>query len=168
MRYKGKQLSAPKPEVLVIPREDEDIVFQAQAVMDYSPFELISPEPEPPEKMLPGGKKTKDFQHPAYQERMADWMKKRQLWLILESLKVSEGVEWETVDLNDPETYENYWDELAKSGFNEMERAMIRNLALKANSVDDQKMEEARQRFLQSRGASSEGSTSPKDEAKNT
>ncbi len=167
MRYKGKPLRGPKVETLVIPRESGDIVFQARAIMDYSPFVEICPEPDVPDKLLPGGKRVPNPDHPEYKLRQTNWFEQRQLWMILQSLAESKDLEWETVDLQDPATFNNYWDELAEGGFNEMERLLIRNLALKANSVDADKMEEARERFLREQQGDNR-STSQTVEVKNT
>ncbi len=167
MRYKGKQLRGPKVETLAIPREDGDIIFQAQAVMDYGPFLAIDPEPEIPDKIVVGGKRIKDPENSIYKAGYTKWLERKQLWMILESLKVTKDMEWETVDLGDPATYNNYWDELGEAGFNEIERLLIRNLALKTNSIDSEKMEEARERFLHEQQAAL-SSTSPTVEVKNT
>lgn len=153
MRYKGQQLKGPKIETLVIPRDDKDIVFQARAVMDFSDYTNRFPMPEPPEKIAPGGKRSKVTDDPQFQENLKKWLEQKQAWMILKSLEASIDVQWDTVNMDDPTTFGNYWDELAEAGFNDMERLLIRNLALKANSVDEEKMEEARERFFKSQAA---------------
>ncbi len=151
MRYKGQQLKGPKRETLVIPRENqEDIVFQAEAVMDFDDFEIICPPPSPPNKLIPGDppRQIPNSEDPKYKTEIRDWATKKQTWVILKSLSVTQDLEWEQVDINNPDTYELYMAELKDAGFNNAELQLIVGLALKVNSVDEDKMEEARQRFL--------------------
>ena len=160
MRYKGKTLSGPAIQTLAIPRDsttepgDNDIIFQAQAVMDPEAFELIYPSPEPPSRLLPGDppKQSRNTEDPEYQKALRAWAGKKSSWMILKSLSVTPDLEWERVKLDDPETYDEYPIELRESGFNDIEIRMIINLALKVNSIDEDKMEEARKRFLARQG----------------
>lgn len=171
MRYKGKQLKGPKTETLVIPREptyepgpngqaagtriDNDVVFIAQAVLDFTAFDLLCPPPLPPNILKPGGVESKNLDDPDYKKAINEWGVKKRDWLILKSLELTPDIEWETVKMDDPETYVNYKQELVDAGFNTQEITMIVGLALKVNSVDEDKMEEARQRFLARQAANS-------------
>lgn len=161
MRYKGKTLRGPKTETLVIPRESEwtevegvkvekfnDIVFQAQAVIDFDDFMAICPEPKPPQVLKPGGVTSTNPEDPEFKKQHHAWLEKRRDWMILKSLEPSKDVEWDQVKMDNPDTYSLYEVELAMAGFNKREAAMIVGLALKVNSVDEDKMEEARQRFF--------------------
>lgn len=167
MRHKGKSLKGPKTETLVIPREptyqegsgagekiriDNDVVFIAQAVLDFDEFEVIDPPPVPPNMIRPGNppQQTPNTEDPDYKEHVHRWAKRKRDWMVLKSLAPSPDIEWEQVNMLVPDTYHLYYEELKESGFNQQEINLIVGLALKVNSVDEDKMEEARQRFLAS------------------
>lgn len=173
MRYKGRQLKGPKIETLAIPRpptkvlekkgedgeadtyreESNDIIFQAQAVMDFDEFEILCPPPIPPKMLKPGGVTSVNTDSPEFKIAMNEWATKKRDWLILKSLSVTPDLEWEMVKLDDPDTYSLYAQELKDAGFNHAEVMLISSLAMKVNSVDEDKMEEARQRFLEDQAA---------------
>ena len=147
MKYFGRKIQGPNEEIIVIPRADGDIILKAIAIKNYDRFnELVKP-PAPP-KVLKKGQKVDDFDNPAYKLSLTQFGEKRYAFLILETLRHSEGLEWETVDLNNPETWLNWDKELSDSGFSQNEIRLITTGVLVANTLDETKVEEARQRFL--------------------
>jgi len=76
MKINGKKLARPSHEVVVIPRNDGDIIIKAQAVLSYDEFEKLYQMPEPPTVIKPGGTngikviKTDD---PKYVQAVNDW-----------------------------------------------------------------------------------------------
>lgn len=172
MRHKGKTLKGPKTETLVISREpsyidppdgtvegekirvDNDIVFIAQAVLDFDEFEIICPSPVPPNMIRAGSsQQVPNAEDPTYKKEIHEWAIKKRDWMVLKSLQPTPDIEWDQVNLAVPDTYHLYRDELVEAGFNSQEVNMIIGLALKVNSVDEDKMEEARQRFLATQAA---------------
>jgi hypothetical protein len=67
--------------------------------------------------------------------------------MCLRSLEPS-NIEWETVDIDDPGTWLNWDVELKAAGISDVEGQRIINLVMAANSLDEKKVEEARQAFL--------------------
>lgn len=161
MLIQGRKLDGPKEEVLVIPRQDQDIIFKAKAVLDYSDFDQLCPRPTPPIVIKRGGAKVADPTDIDYQKSLDVWATNRTHWMILQSLSATEGLEWETIDLVKPETWGNYEDELRQSGFSEAEGARIVNLVISANGLDQSKIDEATQRFLVAQEALRDAQASP-------
>lgn len=150
MKIAGEKLSGPNVETIVIPRGDgrNPVIFKAQAVLNYEQFDRLCPTPTPPIKMLRGGEKQEDLNDPAYKQRMVEYATKKMAWITLKSLEATEGLEWERVDLGNPNTWGNYEKELEESGFSPVEIGRIRTGVFIANCLDDSKIEEARQSFL--------------------
>lgn len=73
---------------------------------------------------------------------------KRFTWIILQSLSATDGLIFETVNMQDPETWMKLEDELKDSGFSPTEVAMIFNGVTAANGMDEDKYKEARERFF--------------------
>jgi len=148
MKIKGKDVKAPDDEVVVIPRKDGDIVFICKAVMNYDACEKLNPMPHPPRKQLPGdGGIIENVEDPAYLEKLQEWSARQGDWMILESLKSTEGLVWETVKMDDPLTWGNYRDELAKS-FTPGEVIKIVQAVSIACGLSQARIDEATKRFL--------------------
>lgn len=152
MKLFGKKLSGPNIEFIVLPRGDgNDIIIKAQAVLDMTDFIKILPPPEPPKVMIPGGGTSVNIDDAGFQTKLMDWSTKKTYYLILKSLQATEGLEWETVEMANPNTWGNFTKELSDGGFTDSEQAKIVECAMKANALSDSHLEEARKRFLASR-----------------
>ena len=147
MKINGKIIEGPTPEVIVIPKGTEEFVFKALPVLNYDEFDKICPVPNPPEIMKPGGKKTLDYEDKAYDKLLTDWAMRKNDWTALQSLSVTEGLEWETVAEGDPDTWVNFRQEL-RIIFTEAEIMLITDLVNIANGLDQKKIDEATKRFL--------------------
>lgn len=151
MKLKGKKIDGPSIETIIIPRgknPEDFIIFKAQAVLDYSEFDALCPRPKPPVKMLKGGKREIDQEAPSFQEAARVWATRRYSWTVLKSLEATEELEWETVDLGKPETWENYEKELEESGFTIAEMNLIYEGVMSVNAMSNEKLEQAREAFL--------------------
>jgi len=149
MKIGGREITR-NMEILVLPRLDGDLVIRAQAVCINKDFEKICPEPTAP------GVRTKDGFKPNYKDedyraQVASRGEKNFAYMVLRSIEPSD-IEWETVDLNDHNTWTNWVDELQDAGLSEVETNRIVNAALVANSLDEDKLREARERFLRGQG----------------
>lgn len=148
MKYKGQSVKGKNKEIIPIPREGGDIVFIAEAVKTWDEFETLVSEPQPPEIIKAGGVRIKDKKDPKFLKALDDFNEKRTNYLILMSLQATEDLEWETVDLSNPETWANYRKELEDSDFSEIEIGRIITGVMRANSLDETMIEEARNHFL--------------------
>jgi hypothetical protein len=152
MKIKGKKYDTPNRELIVIPRGDnEPIVFTAEAVLDYEEFDATCPLPLPPIIQKPGGEKIQDIHDEQYRAKVEKHGKRRLAWTILKSLQATEDLEWETVDMKNPETWENYHQELKDSKFSVAEINSVIYGVLAANNLDEDKVEAARKSFLAGR-----------------
>jgi hypothetical protein len=168
MKMFGKKMFGPRIEVLVIPRQDGDLVFRAQSILDYEPFEKLVPLPTPPTRMLPGGIKSVNLESPAYDTAMDKWSTTKWHWMMVKSLEATEGLEWETVKMDDPETFSNYKNEMKEAGLSPAEIAMIQAVVTDACGLNQVKIEQATKAFLAGQGQGHEDKSSPVSEPSST
>lgn len=169
MRLGGKKFVKPNVELIIIPRGDgEDIILKASAVKNMELFEQLCPTPEPPTRIYPGGRKAKDVSSPEYVQQVSEYSELRFHFIALESLKETTELEWETVDMDRPATWKNFMTELKDSGFSEIEINRIIQGVMNANCLNEDKIEEARQRFLALQQAESEKSSTQEGEPNST
>jgi len=146
MKYKGDTLSK-NFEIIVIPRATGEIVFRAEAVTDYAEFDKVVPKPEPAKIMLPGGKLQLDPSDD-YDARRKEYLTQRYNFLILKSLCHSDGIEWEKAKLEDPTTWHLAEDELKDSHFTRPEIELIFDGISKANGLNAEHIERAKETFI--------------------
>lgn len=136
----------PCEEILVLPRPGEDLVIIAHSVTTMDEFDTLCPEPQPP------GIRTKDGFRPdkedeGYKELVAHHAAQRTHFMVINSLIPSE-IEWDNVTLDDPVTWKNWSEELKEAGLSDIECGRILKCVLSANSLDDEKIDAARDSFL--------------------
>jgi len=150
MKINGRQFTKPYEVLCVLPRDgEEDIVFKAQAVLDYSEFEAMCPVPEPPSIQKHGQKKSvPDFQDKKYLEKLEKYNEQRFVWVAMKSLSITPGLEWSFLDPSDPDTWHDIEREFKSAYLSDAEGSLILSKVLEANSLDQTKLDEARQRFL--------------------
>jgi hypothetical protein len=153
MKIKGKKLDAPVVETIVIPRVDRDIVFQAKAVRSYADFDALCPRPIPATIMRPDGTQSQDVEDPEFKKAIETWAMNRSNWMILKALEATEGLEWETVKMNDPSTWGNYGKELEETNLSQIEINRIINICITANGLDQAKIDKATESFLAGQAA---------------
>lgn len=151
MKIQGKTIEGVNQLEIVIPRgnkPEDTIVFTARAITDWNVFSALCPEPKPRVKILPGGKRELDTDAPTYKVDMEAHGTKRLAWIVLESLRATTGLEWDTVDPGKPDTWANFEEELKASGFSFMEIRRIIEGCLEVNALSDDKLDKARADFL--------------------
>lgn len=165
MKLRGKKITSPNVEIIVIPRGDgNDLVFKAQAVLDASDFDKLCPRPEPPHVMAKGGTVRVNVEDPVFRKKLINYSQQRMDWLIINSLRATPELEWERVKYEDPATWSLYTEEFRESGLSDMEVTRIVNGVMTANALNESKIEEARARFLAGEQVAKEGLSSLKDE----
>ncbi len=171
MKIGGVEITGPNEELLVLPRGETNIVIRARAVLDMGEFDAICPEPKPPGKLTKEGW-IPDTGDENYQSILANHNAKRMAWLVVKSL-VPSDIEWKYVDINNPKTWIRYTDDFKEGGLSTVEISRIVQAVMRANSLDEAKLDEARKVFLrgqqaareQSYGQPTEPETSPSGEA---
>jgi hypothetical protein len=166
MRIGGVDVNGPNEVLLVLPREGDDIVIKARAVLDMDVFEELCPEPKAP--IL----RTKDGVEPnindtGYKQQMANYNEKRLAFIMVKSLEPSE-IEWDTVDPEVPSTLENWQEDFRTCGLATVEINRIIQTVMEANALDEGKLEAARQVFLRGQRLAAEKSSGPATEPVNT
>lgn len=164
MRILGQEIKGPNEELIVIPRGDGQIVLKARAVLDYKDFDRLCPEPKAPWIMKPGGVKEQNFNDVNYVAAIRQRVTKQTFFMFIKSLEATPGLTWDTIDLKAPDTWLNFEKELEESGFSQIERNIITRSVMVANNLDERKIEEARQRFIQSQVIQVQNGTSPEGE----
>ena len=69
-------------------------------------------------------------------------------WMVIECLKGTKDLEWETVVPDDPKTWDNWQDELSESGMTQGDINRIILGVMAANNLDEDQITAAHQRFL--------------------
>ncbi len=149
MKIAGKKIEGRNVEVIILPRPlGTDIILKAEAVLSMDSFYRLVQEPKPPSRIMPGGATVAAVNDPNFKLQLGDYQNKRLAFLILESLKATPDLEWETVNAEDPNTWMNWEKELLDSGFSAIEVGRIRTGVFNANCLNESLIEEARASFL--------------------
>ncbi len=149
MKINGEKVSGSDIiEVVVFPRQTGNIVFKARVVLNFDTFEMLCPEPEPPVNVFPTGEVKKQVLDPTYIEARDTWAERRTNWLILESIKATPNLEWETVVADDPKTWGNFQTELTESGFSGVEITRLIGCVISVCGLDQEKIDKATKDFL--------------------
>jgi hypothetical protein len=147
MKIGGVELNGPCEEVLVLPRlNTDDIVIKARAVMDMDAFDAICPEPKAPGVRKKGGF-APNLNDKTYLQQVAQRDETRFAYMVIKSLEPSE-IEWEQVDMDRPNTWPKWSDELKEGGLSATEVNRVVGCVMQANSLDEAKLKEARELFL--------------------
>lgn len=148
MKINGKNIPKRGIEVAVFPRKEGDIVFKAKPVDSFDDFEKLCPRPLPPKKLFPGGQMVEDVESADFKKALYVYAEKRSNWMIMQSLSATEGLEWETVNMSDSETWKNYIKELEDIGLSTVEMNMLFTIIQTACGLTQDKIDEATDRFL--------------------
>lgn len=148
MLLNGKKLYIPNEEVIAIPRGDTSFIFKATPVVDYDDLEKLCPRPVPPVRLFAGGTKQQNVEDPTYLKAVDLWSQRRVQWMICKSLLATEGLKWESVSFDDPETWGNYDSELKAAGFSDFEINRIVDGVIAACGMSQSRVDEATKSFL--------------------
>lgn len=160
MKIGGRDPKTLPPEaVLVLPRDGGEFVFRARGLADMDEFCKLCPEPMPPTKIVKGGREP-DLGDQGYLQQMAEHRRRRWGFMVVKSLEPTE-IEWDSVKADDPASWPRWEDDLKAAGFTGPERNRVFALCLEANSLDEAKIQRARELFLAGRPEKEQDSSSP-------
>lgn len=151
MKFKGKKVDSIVVENLYFKRgkgPEDYLVFEFRPIRDIEEFERKYPEDKAPIKVEPGNKKVPNLEDPRYIAAKDKRDNSRLGWMIFKSLQEDDNWEFETVDGNNHETWNNVKDEMMDSGITLGEYGKIVDSVLKVNSLSDEYFEEAKDLFL--------------------
>jgi len=152
MKIAGVELTAPGNIIIPIVRGDQEIIFQASCIIDYSEMDSVLKIPEPKMRVYKGDKDPKpQIDSPEYKALVLDYTAQKIAWMVCKSLTATPGLEWETVDWVNPESWSNYEGELTLLGFNEFQINKLVSGVMEANGLSQSRIDEAKQRFLATR-----------------
>lgn len=167
MKFKGQKALGPKPEYIVIPRGDDNIVFIAKPILDYSGFEAICPRPVPPGILFPDGRKGQDLESPEFRAKLQEYIALRTDWYIINALRETPDMEWESVDYSSPDSWKNWRTELTEFLTEREVNSLLDGIAT-ANGLNQEKIEAAKERFLVGMANQHNESSSPITDEKTT
>ena len=147
MKLNGEKPQPCEPVPVVFPRGNKTIVLMC-GIVDFTEFEERVKRPTPPIKHLPQGVDVPDFTNKTYLAALDDYGKLKVCWMVLDSLRATEGLEWDTVELDLPETWSNYATELNEGGFSDNDIIRIVHTIQEANGLSAERIEEATKDFL--------------------
>lgn len=147
MKVQGITVKAPDPIEFKVIRGDDTIIFKAGPVLSYKRFDELCPEPKVPIGIKPGDIKVPHPEDPEYLKAVDEHNERRYQFLILTSLSATDELEWDTVNLDDPETWKNWDEEFASSGITRHEVNELVSVITRAQGMDDLRFDEARKGF---------------------
>lgn len=150
MKLRGRVVNNTNIAIVVIPREDEPLVFRFKPVIKFDEFDNYVKLPEPPTIQPNGKPKFKDFEDADYKTELTKYAVLKHQWMFLESISATEQLEFETVKRNDPTTWHLVQKELEDAELTITERNMLLEGFNSANSLDEDKLRVARDSFLAS------------------
>lgn len=148
MKINGKTFTGAFVKPVVFPRGDDRIVFKVQAILDYEEFEKLCPRPQAPMIKPLNGPERPDLKDEEYLKALNEYSLKNTDYLLLKSLQATEGLEWDNVDYNNPDTWKNWRQDLRSAGLTEMEVVHLLNEAIAVNGLDPEKIKQATEDFL--------------------
>lgn len=138
-------------DVIVIPRPGDDIVLTIRSV-DDTKYEDVETKPIPPNILMAGETVPKpDPSDQVFVKAKNAYYTRKQAWFLIESLRATEDIEWDTVT-DDPSTFMNVYDEL-QVVFSAMEVIHIQNKIIEICGLSVDMIEEATKSFLATRVA---------------
>lgn len=166
MKIGGVKVTGPSEQLLVIPRDDGQLVFRARALPDMDEFEALCPVPQPPGALTKDGW-VPNLKDPTYKAIIENHAKKRLAYLVIRTLEPS-NIEWDTVDPNNPKTWTNWDTDLKNSGMIQNERNRVLDLVIECNVLTEEKIKAARDSFLLGQALAQAASLGPSSEPVST
>lgn len=146
MKIKGKEVAALGVDYIVIPRPKENIVLKLGPVTDMSKFEDLVKRPNPPTVNMEDGE-FEDTDDPIFLKEIREYSTKRFNWQLMHSLLYTDDLEFEGVDLDNPNTWDNFEKDFNKY-FSDVERTVILNKFMLVNGLTTKLIEDATKDFL--------------------
>jgi hypothetical protein len=151
MKFKGEQLQNNFVAERVLRFNNElAVTFKVRALTSEESKEAddLYDLPEPPTITLKGGKKMKDRNDPDYLKAVTEMGERKFNYFLIKGLTATEDLEFEDVDVEDPDTYDMLDEEFKKAGITSVMKLKLIEAALEANQISDAAIKAAEQDFL--------------------
>jgi|2_EtaG_2_1085320.scaffolds.fasta_scaffold00029_3 hypothetical protein len=147
MKLQGKTIQPPKPLTIPVFRDGKNLGLLAGPVLSFQSFTDMCPKPEPPASYdVKTGTKEQLKEDPAFLKSLDIWADRKTNWMVLTSLSSSPDLVWDTVDMEKPETWKNFREEM-ESCFSAQEVDIIISCVFDANVPTEKRGEEASDLF---------------------
>lgn len=140
-------------DFVVFSRPDGNIVFKLVPVVSFEHFMATHPVPQPKKELIPGKGMVANFNDPSYKAAITFRDEQLTHYIVLETVKHTDGLEWERVNMAEPATWKNWSDELIEANMLQQEVLYLINKVMDINALNESKMEAARDSFLAERQA---------------
>lgn len=150
MKLGTADLHYTKPYEFPIVRGENVFFLKLLPVPKLKDFEKVMQQPKPPKRTDRKGTYA-NLKDPVYLERMKEYNETFSNWLILQSLRPTEDLVWEKVNLDDPSTYNLVQEELTEAGLTEAEIVRLVQKITELHGLDEEKIEQAKESFLRAR-----------------
>lgn len=155
MKIGGKQPGKFVDDLLIV-RPSGKFVLRIEALNSLDEFNALWPEPIVPEASTPDGPKPHP-DHPVYKQAKADREAGIVDYYVLKGLAATPDLEWDTVKMSDHNTWKNWRKEALEAGFSIGEISQIVSKVLEVNSLDQDKIDKAREDFLIEKSRAEDG-----------
>jgi hypothetical protein len=154
MKLNGISIKIERETIIPIISKDETFYLIAKPLSSYDGFDEVCARPVPRMGGVPG-KERPMIEAKEYRDALTDWSNKFNEWVILASLQEiaddkgnRSPVEWEEVDMTNPDTFLKWKDELLANGFSVGDLRRIELEVWRCNQMDEQMIEAAKNHFL--------------------
>lgn len=152
MKFAGSKIEKKNETWLVFERKSADeglehVSLLVRPIESYDRFHELVKTPRPPVRHYPGGATKDDTTDPEYLKLKSEHYAKFNAWMVIESIRHTPQLEFEKVDVNDPDTWLAVDEELDELLYSH-EQARVLEEINKMNSVTDESLVRARERFL--------------------
>ncbi len=168
MKINGEKIEGVNVATMVFPRENgKAIVLKAQGVLSFDGFNKLCPLPIAPLIKRPGKPDVMNVKDKKYLDEIDMWATKKTHWMILESLRATPGLEWETVVEIDSDTWGNYVQELRDAGVTDAEMNYIQRSVANVCGLNEGYIKQATESFLADQALQQGGLFSQEADQKN-
>jgi hypothetical protein len=115
-------------------------------------FEKVVPEPKPPFIQAQDGSRVYEHNNTGYKEQLVKYRIQKTHWEFLQSISITKDLSFETVNMDDPNTYEN-WQKEVEEVFGRAASNYLFNKYFEANTLTDELLKKAKECFLAQREA---------------
>lgn len=151
MKIAGKSFDIPCEDAVPIIRGDEVFNIVVKPCPPVGEFENICKRPTPPVIKKPNEPDQVNIKDANYVAALDKYSDLKVAWMVITSIKDTPDLTFDTIDLDDQSTWMNYIDEFKSSGLSDSEINRIIKGVFSINSLDQEKIEQARKNFLASR-----------------
>lgn len=149
MKINGRPTLGVQSKTVIIPLGDgEPFEFTVRPVLNMDAFKEVCPEPVPPTILKAGGETSINYNNKEYIQKLAEHNRKFVDWLHLQCIQ---NVEWDTVDLGDSDTWQNWRIDLKNAGFPSGAVSRIMDAVSDINLLDQAKLDKYEKDFLSGR-----------------